>query len=586
MAITLNKEQADTLKKTYATAEDLQASESFKSMTSPAAQQIALSAYATPAPAPTFTPQRDVMLENPNPTALNQQMTDFSNKQWAITNVKWEKTPAKKEWQPELLSPEQYQDVSDKRLADIQTNLTRYSAEQPALFNNVNTYRNFFNYEGRAPEQKAALDSFFATEKDKRDTYNTLSSMSEMDLMNITDTNKLSVINADPNLKKKYDAAMKNKQMLEFVYGKDYWKTEVPTIDGIDNLPDNIQTEIFNANTALQTTKNEMDKIQDTMDSTYDDLVKQYEWTWETDSYIRAKANKENAELTNQYNDLTRKYNSQLWTVTGLKDMVTAKKEEDALKREERATNLAMYNSLYGDYSDRNPKKEDVKIQTKDFGTTKNPDRRQSLDGGKTRQKIDWLGGWTWGSGTWTWWAGWTASQTAVWLKRALDLIRYAAINEPLKLRLQMTTWGGNYAAALDYIKNNLSLVSFKDAKASWVSFGAMTQWERDMLKKSSIAVNALASIEWEWGILSEVNRLQWAPVDYRWDPNYNPKITTLWATAPQVNTTIAAIQKKRWITTATPAPVTTATNKTTTQKAKSYFTNLAKNILNKTLPL
>jgi len=50
---TLSPEQAAKLKQTYATAEDLQASDSFKKMTSPA-QKIALSAYST---APTITPK-------------------------------------------------------------------------------------------------------------------------------------------------------------------------------------------------------------------------------------------------------------------------------------------------------------------------------------------------------------------------------------------------------------------------------------------------------------------------------------------------------------------------------------------------
>jgi len=55
--------------------------------------------------------------------------------------------------------------------------------------------------------------------------------MSDNDLMNITDVNDISLINQDHNLKAKYDIARKNKQMFEFIYGKDYDKTPTPQID-------------------------------------------------------------------------------------------------------------------------------------------------------------------------------------------------------------------------------------------------------------------------------------------------------------------------------------------------------------------
>jgi hypothetical protein len=58
--------------------------------------------------------------------------------------------------------------------------------------------------------------------------------MSDSDLMNVNDINDISLINQDPNLQAKYQQAQKNKQMLEFVYGADYNKTPVPTIDGLD----------------------------------------------------------------------------------------------------------------------------------------------------------------------------------------------------------------------------------------------------------------------------------------------------------------------------------------------------------------
>jgi hypothetical protein len=38
--------------------------------------------------------------------------------------------------------------------------------------------------------------------------------------MDITDLNDINLINQDPNLQAKYQQAQKNKQMLEFVYGK------------------------------------------------------------------------------------------------------------------------------------------------------------------------------------------------------------------------------------------------------------------------------------------------------------------------------------------------------------------------------
>ena len=323
------------------------------------------------------------------------------------TEVKTDKVETTKDTWPSKT------DNTTDRLTEIQTNLQNYASNPDfqQYFKTQDAFNNYFGREQRTPEQQKVLDSFYTwykVEQDKKVANNarylTLSTMSDTDLQNVNDTNDIALISLDPNLKARYDAAQKNKQIMEFVYWKDYNKTDT-TPDGLDNIADNYSQEYAAATGELTKTKNEMDKIQDTIDSTYDKLVKQYEWTWETDAYIRAKAGKINSELTDQYNDLARKYNTQLWTVSALQATEDRKKEEQASNIALANQKMQMYNFLYGMPS---AQKEEIPVQTKDFWTAKAHNWKQSLDGGKTRQSISGISWWgtTWGgTGTWGGWA-------------------------------------------------------------------------------------------------------------------------------------------------------------------------------------
>jgi len=123
-------------------------------------------------------------------------------------------------------------------MSEIQQKLTGYVQTNPEMFRNSNIYKSFFHYNERTPEQKKVLDDFytnqqqvFKQQEQATVRYNELNSMSYQDLMDITDANDLTLINQDPNLKAKYDFALRNKQMLEFVFGRDYGKTPEPKTD-------------------------------------------------------------------------------------------------------------------------------------------------------------------------------------------------------------------------------------------------------------------------------------------------------------------------------------------------------------------
>jgi len=570
-----------SLKNKYNTVEELKAAPGFATLT-PKLQEQAVALY-TPVVPKTRTTETNI-----DPMALEPWFNDVKTQ--VVPQPKITTTTQETKTEPTTTKPTEPSktDTSSQRLAEIQTNLTNYATTQPELFTDVNTYKSFFWYNQRAPEQKAVLDSFFTTQQVKneeikkiQDRYATLNIMSDNDLMNITDTNDINIINQDPILQAKYQVAQKNKQMLEFVYGKDYNKPVVPEIDGLDNIAWNLGSEITAAAVEYQKVRWEMDKLQDTIDWTYESLVKQYAGTWETDSYIRAKANKINSELTNQYNDKVREANMKLATYSALQAESQANLEEEQTKKQDRVARLWLYESMYGNYSYRNRAQEWVEIQTKDFGTTKSPDRRQSLDGGKTRQKIDWLwgwGGWVLGGSGWSGWVWWTSKSWAKseWMAFSLDEIN----NAPRNLRLLASSWKAAWIADAriasiqnnyDYIKNNLMLRDFVDLKSKWATFGAMSEAERTAIKSAATRLNYnMSDADWNKEIATIRKNYNLASARAWWNQY-------VWWT--QFNPTISRVAQKYDIP-AQDIPVpTTPTNKSDTKKRYSSVWETAKKI-------
>jgi len=541
---TLSPEQAALLKKTYATADEFKASDNFKKMTT-GAQNIALWAYntspVTQKPVNTTTPvtQKSV---NTDPMELQRQL-DANNWASGTNNQSTVTTPVKTQTTtntPSVSTPEitpkitktakdgkpSYTDTGEERMSDIQTNLTRYAETNPEVFLDVAKYRSFFDYNQRVPAQQKALDDFFAIQKDKiaKQEANTLRlthlwTLSDQALMDITDLNDINLINQDPNLQAKYQQAQKNKQMLEFVYGK---KEDVaPRIDWLDWLPDNISSEITQASVDYAAWQKELQALQTNMQNTYDDLVKQAEWTGETDQYIRAKANKINASLQKEYNNKAIQVADKLAKFSALNAEAEMYKQEEATKKADITQRMQMFQMMYWDYSDRNTAKTEIDIQTKDFGTTKNPDRRQSLDGGKTRKKIDWvtgsLSGWGWTSwwtGSWTSW--WTSWWTGSWIISSTDLLNDPNLSKSVGIKsyLWEVRWTPQFAFAkkVDNYINNLVLPKIKYLK------GATSDKDIAFIRSAATSLD----VGMDEKTFKQTLRDMWA-VLAKYDDNWNP---------------------------------------------------------------
>lgn len=170
--------------------------------------------------------------------------------------------------------------------------------------------------------------------------------------------------------------------------------------------------------------------------------------------------------------------------------------------------------------------KEAPKIEN--FGTTKSP-RYMQRDGAK-RVPVAWAGGWSmwWGGTGWgKWWVAWVVSARSE-LDERLTRIQDAVNNSSLPLSAVLLT-NPDIADDLAYIRNNLSLKTFQDAKKAWVTFGAASNSEWEMLKKSATSLwNPLSSKE---ATNREINRLRWTTTPI--------KTTTPTATAPAAKKTI-----------------------------------------------
>lgn len=98
-----------------------------------------------------------------------------------------------------------------------------------------------------------------------------------------------------------------------------------------------------------------------------------------------------------------------------------------------------------------------------------------------------------WGSSSgWMWWAATTAANNE--LVTRLDRVQ-SAINDS-KLPWSTALKLPDVAVDLDYIKNNLTLKTFGEAKKNGVTFGAASEAEWKLLQQAASSFNALASKE------------------------------------------------------------------------------------------
>ena len=326
-----------------------------------------------------------------------------------------------------------YQTSNYRRLWEIKQHLEDAYATNPWAFTTYDKFKTDYNYNGRSSDQRKILDAFYNSKVwPKNDTFG---SMTETEISDaymggtLTDSDLLNLKTLDPAKWQLAQTAISN--------AKTYWDANNSLSGKLESMrkqlgitaPDDTSLEdkyneyvntpeINTLSQSLATKQWEIDLIDQQIADMSLTIDKQYEWTGMTQDVIDAIVADRTEALTRDrarkaiwYNTELSKYNSLYKSGT---DQYQAYKDEIAQNRQERQDTMSQLGFYYestpegmADVAKAKAKLEPIEVQTKDFGTTKKPDWRQSFDGGKTWVKMDWFGGTGWGGTViWTkmWW--------------------------------------------------------------------------------------------------------------------------------------------------------------------------------------
>lgn len=567
----ISQQTTDALKKKYATADALQSSAEFSKLT-PEMQKTALWAY-TP-DIKTMDINKDVSSWKLDVSQATIEPVKKPNTKPTTVDTPPATTPVetiKKE--PEIKSTEvnPYQDDSDERISNIKNNLKIYTEDMPNLFANNDEYKKFFNYSSRSDTQKKLLDTYYNQYK-----YNTLfngktansiwdmvinGTVSQWDIQTLNTTN--------PEL---------YTQVQEYVQKNDEYnnannaisgtKTKMQTIAeaiGVE-LPEDVDlsakyTELHNtpeiqeASTKANTLYSEIQEIDQQISDMESIVEKEYEWTGATKDKISLIAMDRQEALSRErtrkyiaYQAEAANYNTK---VANADNAYNAYKDQINLNRQQRQdtlTNLGFYyeSTPEGIKEVAAATAKAPEVQVKDFWTSKAPNWKQSFDGGKTWVSMQWVSSWGGGTGWWGtgWWGtgswisklvSWDASDLVSRLKR----IALWFYTDPLWTRAQLASWLWNIWADYEYIKNNLMLKTYAQAKAAWVTFWATSDKEWNWLKNATSSIWRTA---WDQYNIDEANRLI---VTLWWTPQTQIVVEnkTLWRIWEKYNIPAASTQ-------------------------------------------
>lgn len=116
-----------------------------------------------------YEQQQEKIKANPNLRSYLQQ-AGLTEKSAPVTETTWAETPTTPET-PKTWDWWDYQDNSPERMSEIADNVNKFAITDPQLFENEDTFRNFFiDWKGRTPEQEKFLMDFYKNRK----MYNTL----------------------------------------------------------------------------------------------------------------------------------------------------------------------------------------------------------------------------------------------------------------------------------------------------------------------------------------------------------------------------------------------------------------------------
>ena len=196
---------------------------------------------------------------------------------------------------------------------------------------------------------------------------------------------------------------------------------------------------------------------------------------------------------------------------------------------------------------------------TKDFGTSKRPDWRQSFDNGKTWVTMSWFGGGAWWG--W-WWAAWWYKFSGAWPNWQLttqqaternDLLarvtRIADLTkDPLKRTAAMTSWFGSVMNDLKFIRSNLWFDKLVATKKAGATYGALSEWEWNRIDAAASSLPPPWSIRSTTigrdAIIRDLNTVLEAA-------GYPQRVTAAWSSATPATTATPAVVYKQTATNA-----------------------------------
>lgn len=129
---------------------------------------------------------------------------------------------------------------------------------------------------------------------------------------------------------------------------------------------------------------------------------------------------------------------------------------------------------------------------------------------------IGWWSG-SWGatvSSDWAWPNGTFTEAQTMERNDLLHRIQVVAavLNDPVKRSAMLASWWWDTAAQLNYLRNNLTLDHFIDTKKQGATYGAMSEWERDILSRSASSLPApgkvMSAFRSPESILEDLNRI------------------------------------------------------------------------------
>lgn len=241
-----------------------------------------------------------------------------------------------------VASPSQpdFQDNSDKRFKEIQVNLEKAAKTNPNMFTDRSVFDTSFSYRDRSNQQKAILDSFFLSkqswvdawvqqakqQKQANDMMNTLNLLTPEEMVGrgLSDEQKTILSQTNPEKFAQYQKKYEEKIALDII-NWEASKNKNPFEDKVNEILNkvievpNLKEEFKSQLDALKPkqeelngAKDELTQIEDEMDGILQDTRKELEWSWATDSYIRALASKRMEEITPVYKAKARAYNTLL----------------------------------------------------------------------------------------------------------------------------------------------------------------------------------------------------------------------------------------------------------------------------------